>query len=140
VTAHAYGEAGGQFRQTFTFTDRAGVACQLAGWPTIDVLDAAGRAQAEKIERVRQGSPSVPAWRPVTVKPLRTGSFDLYGADWNARADRACAKTSAVLITPRGNRSHLRVPVRDPDCGTPLFISPIIAGSSDAQAWSEVVG
>lgn len=141
VSAHGYGVAGGQFDQTFTFTNRSDATCRLTGWPAVAVLDAAGQPRSVRTERVRQDTPPQPASSIVTLKPHGTASFDVYGADWDALHNRACPYTSAVAVTPPGSVAHLTVRVHFPVCTTSkLLVSPLIAGSSDRQAWSTVVG
>jgi hypothetical protein len=139
VTPHAYGEAGGQFRETFTFENRSRATCRLAGWPRLQIADAAGRAQDTTTQRVRQNSPPLPAWTSVAIKPHATASFDVYGADYDALHNHACSETSAAFITLPHNTTRLSIGVRMPDCGYALYVSPVIAGGSDTPSWSEVV-
>jgi hypothetical protein len=46
--------------------------------------------------------------------------------------------TSAVSIVSPGNKSPLSVHVVVPDCGSCL-VAPLIAGSTDTDAWSSIV-
>jgi hypothetical protein len=129
LVARHYGEAGGQFAQTFTFTNLSRRACKLAGWPSV-------RASAGTI-RVVLGKPGEQPYRTVILQP-RGGmaSFDLFGADYDAAAERACPRTSALWVTPP-RASPMRVAVRIPNCG--LFdIAPIVAGGTDRASWSAV--
>jgi hypothetical protein len=132
-----YGEAGGQFIQTFTFTNRGHSACQMRGWPTLRVRDKSGRAVPVRSRRVVQGAPTAPPFKIVVLFPYGAASFDVYGADWNALANRSCSHTTAILVTPPGAGEKLSTAVKMPKCG--LFdVAPVIAGKSDREAWSVV--
>ena len=138
VTAHGYGEAGGQFTQTFTFRNIAASRCALAGWPTFRLAKASGRIVPTKTQRVRQTTPPAPASKLVVLAPRRTASFDVYGADYDALHDVACPTTSAAAIAAPRTSSPLFVRLRVPDCGT-FLIAPVVTGSSDRDSWSTYV-
>jgi Protein of unknown function (DUF4232) len=132
-----YGEAGGQFIQTFTFTNHAQSACRLPGWPTIRVRSKSGRAVSVRSRRVVQGPPSAPPFRTVVLHPHDAASFDVYGADWNGLANRPCPYTTAITVNPPGAADRISAAVRMPICG--LFdVAPVIAGRVDRQSWSAV--
>ncbi len=132
-----YGEAGGHFIQTFTFTNVAHSACRLPGWPTIRVRSKSGRAVSVRSRRVVQGAPSAPPFRTVVLHPHDAASFDVYGADWNGLANRPCPYTTAITVTPPSAADKLSAAVRMPICG--LFdVAPVIAGKTDRQSWSVV--
>ena len=126
VQPTSYGEAGGQFVQTFTLTNVGANACRLAGWPAL---------RAPSI-RVVQGDPSAKPFHTVVVQPGGVAAFDLFGADYDALANRACPKTHALLIAAPG-AAPSRVQVALPFCG-PFYVTPVIAGNTDRNAWSEV--
>jgi hypothetical protein len=131
-----YGEAGGQFVQTFTFTNTSQGSCQLAGWPTLRLVDASGKSEVAPTIRVVQGQPVTRPFRTVVVQPGRAAAFDVFGADFDALANRACPKTRGFLVTPPGVAPS-RVAVSVPFCG-PFDVAPIIAGSTDHNAWSTI--
>jgi len=131
-----YGEAGGQFVQTFTFTNTSQGACQLAGWPALRLVDASGKAEATPTIRVVQGQPVRRPFRTVVVQPGAAAAFDVFGADFDAAANRACPKTRGFLVAPPGVAA-LRVAVSVPFCG-PFDVAPIIAGTTDRNAWSTI--
>jgi hypothetical protein len=120
-----YGEAGGQFIQTFVVTSAGSSACRLAGWPSL----------ARSI-RVIQQQPASHPFRTVVVRPGRPASFDVFGADWNAMANRACPKTHTLLVALPGVAAR-SIAVALPDCG-PFDVSPVVGGASDRNAWSTV--
>jgi hypothetical protein len=132
-----YGEAGGQFIQTFTFTNVSGADCRLGGWPGFRVLEASRRLVPT--QRVRQNAPGRPAWRSVVVPPNRSASFDVYGADFDAARDVACPKTSSASITVPNDSAEMSVRLRIPNCGR-FLVAPLLAGSIDRDSWSSVVG
>ena len=136
LVASRYGEAGGSFIQTFVFTNAGGAPCRLAGWPSIALRTESGRAGRVRAIRVVQGAPKAPPFRPVTLEPGGAASFDLFGADWNVRLNRACSKTSGLFVVPPGAR-RIPVSVAIPDCGG-FFVAPIVAGRTDRDAWSVV--
>jgi Protein of unknown function (DUF4232) len=132
-----YGEAALQFRQTLTLRNVSSRACELGGWPNVRVKDERLRVVAVRTVRVVQGSPNAPPFRVVTLRPGGAASFNVYGPDWNAAANRECRKTSAILVRPPGARATLDVRVRIPSCG-PFYIAPLIAGRRDRNSWSFV--
>jgi hypothetical protein len=128
LSATFYGEALGSFTQTFTLTNASTRVCRLRGWPSMPSVTS---------RRVVQGAPTAPPFETVVLKPGAAASFDVYGADFDAVANRPCPQTSTVRIAPPGARSALSVRARMPDCG--LFeVAPVIAGKSDRIAWSVV--
>src|SRR5262245_42279719 len=129
VAATGYGEAGGQFTQTFTFTNASHRTCSLRGWPRLSLQTRTGRAVPVSSRRVRQGAPGTPAFRTVVLRPLAAASFNVYGGDWNRVANRRCPQTRAVLITPPGAGSALSVAVRLSNCAssTSPRLSPVKA-------------
>jgi len=134
LTDGAYGEAALQFTQTLTFTDRARASCWLAGWPRLSVP---GRSRPVKTVRVVQGASGSRPFTRVLLTASGAASFDLYGADWDASANRPCPQTAALLVAPPGTQTALRVRVRVPDCGR-FYVAPLVAGRRDRAAWSLV--
>jgi len=126
------------FTVTFTFTNASGRACDLTGWPTVGLEAASGKPVALRTERVIQGL-SLSSVRLVALAPGGAASFDIYGADFDTGADRACpTTTSLIVVTPPNSRIAFRTPLRVPDCGL-FFVAPIIGGRSDRLAWSKIV-
>jgi hypothetical protein len=132
-----YGVGLGQFLQTFTFTNASAHACWLRGWPEFALEGRSGAPIVVRTRRVRQGNPSAPAYRTVVLRPRGAASFNVYGEDWDHLANKACANTTRVLVTPPHTHSALSVAVRLPDCGS-FYIAPVIAGKRDRDAWSVV--
>jgi uncharacterized protein DUF4232 len=137
LAATFYGEAGGQFIQTFTLTNASRQACSLSGWPRVAVESRSGHPKRTSFRRVIQGSPTARPFRTVVLRPRAAGAFDVYGADWNHVADKPCPRTSAVRITPPDARSAVSAAVKMPNCGL-LYVAPVIAGKIDRQSWSVV--
>ena len=131
-----YGEAGGQFTQTFTATNDGSADCSLAGWPTLRLKSRSGKVGAARSIRVVQGNRSSKPFETVVVHPGGAASFDVFGADWDLLANRACPKTHGLLITLPGV-APLSVTVALPYC-SPFYIAPIVAGRTDRDAWSAV--
>jgi len=73
----------------------------------------------------------------VVLDPHGSASFDVYGADWNASANRRCPHTTAISVTPSSAGDKLLAAVRMPNCGL-LDVAPLIAGRVDRQSWSVV--
>jgi hypothetical protein len=136
IRASFYGEAAGQFTQTFTVTNAASTRCRLAGWPTVRLQEPSGREVPARSVRVVQGRPSSRPFRPVILAPGGAASFDVFGADWNALTGRACPKTRALLVALPG-AAPIPVTVALPYC-SPFSIAPLIAGTRDRDAWSSV--
>ena len=137
LRAGAYGEAAQQFTQTLTFTNTSSRRCELMGWPGLRVKNGSGRLAAVTIVRVVQGPPGARPFGRVLLRPRDAASFDVYGADWDAGADRPCRKTSALLVRPPGDRPALEVRRRLPNCSR-LFVAPLISGRRDRDMWSRV--
>jgi Protein of unknown function (DUF4232) len=137
LAAGFYGEAMGSFTQTFTFTNDSRHACQLAGWPRLKLASQSSLAVAVASRRVVKNAPPAPAFATIVLKPRGAASFNVYGADWNHAKNRSCPETNAALIAPPGDFATLSVAVRMPNCGL-FYIAPLIAGSTDHQAWSVV--
>jgi hypothetical protein len=131
-----YGEAGGQFMQAFTFTNTGQGACQLAGWPTLRLVEAFGKTEAAPTIRVVQGQSLTRPLRAVVVQPGTAAAFDVFGADFDALDNRACPKTRGFVVALPGVAPS-RVAVSVPFCG-PFDVAPIIAGSTDRNAWSAI--
>ena len=131
-----YGEAGGQFIQTFTLTNAGENACRLAGWPVLRSVDVSGHTEPAPSIRVVQGKPAAKPFDTLVVRPGKVAAFDIFGADYDALANRACPKTRALLLgAPGVPPSRVRVVV--PFCG-PFYVAPVVAGSIDRDAWSVV--
>jgi Protein of unknown function (DUF4232) len=131
-----YGEAGGQFIQTFTLTNAGANACRLAGWPTLRGVVASGKTEPAPSIRVVQGKPAVKPFRTVVLQPGSVAAFDIFGADYDALANRACPKTRALLLAAPGVAPS-RATVTLPFCG-PFYVAPVVAGGTDRDAWSVV--
>jgi Protein of unknown function (DUF4232) len=138
LAATFYGEAGGQFVQTFTFTNVSRQACRMEGWPRIGIEVAPSQRVAVRTRRVVQGQSGGRPFARVLLRSQGAASFDVYGEDWDHLRDRSCPKTTAALVTPPGGPAALRVSVRDPSCPSGLEIAPLTAGRIDRQAWSVV--
>ena len=137
LAASFYGEAGGQFTQTFTFTNVSQAACRLSGWPRIGVLDHAGRNVVTRTLRVVQNAPLQRPYGSVVLRSRGAASFDLFGADWNFSTNRPCARAGAVRVEPPGTRTALAVRVDVPNCGR-FYIAPVVSGRTDRRSWSVV--
>jgi hypothetical protein len=130
---HGNFAAADQFRESVTFTNVSHSACQLTGWPQVQVVTN-GPYRLAGVSDVFQASPS----KPVHLEPGWTASFDVYGAVWNAILNQACSsKVSGLMVTPPGDTKSVFVKVEEPDCGG-FYVSPVIAGSSDRQSWTSV--
>jgi Protein of unknown function (DUF4232) len=138
LAATFYGEAGGQFIETFAFTNVSSRACRIAGWPRLRVEGRSHRVVAARVRRVVQGQLHAPPFVSVPLRPRGAASFDVYGPDWDFRANRSCPRTTAALVTPPENTDPLRVIVRMPNCPGGFEIAPLIAGRTDRLSWSFV--
>jgi uncharacterized protein DUF4232 len=137
IAATFYGEAGGQFTQTFTLTNVSRHACSVRGWPRLAIEGRSGHPVRTFTRRVIQGSPTARPFRTVLLGPRAAGAFDVYGADWNFAANKPCPRTTLVLIAPPAARSAVSVSVRVPNCGR-FSIAPVVAGKADRRSWSVV--
>jgi hypothetical protein len=133
-----YGAAGGQFIATFTFINLDRAACGMSGWPRVEIEDAAGRTVRAPIRRVVQGSSLSHPYSRVVVRPEGAASFDLYGADFDARSGRLCASTGAIRAAPPETGAFLVTRVKVPLCRFGFYLAPLVAGRSDRSSWSFV--
>jgi hypothetical protein len=136
LTARFYGEAGGEFMQTFTAMNTAATACSVAGWPTLRLRSPSGRLEPALSIRVVQGGPSSRPFATVVLRPGGAASFDVFGADWDALANRACPKTHGLFVV-LPDVAPLPVAVAMPYCSA-FYVAPIVAGPIDRHAWSVV--
>jgi len=135
---HANQAAGGQFSETFTFTNISSRDCGLGGWPGLQAV-VAGVPRSSSAIRVRQGGPSGPPWVAVTLVPGAAASFDIYGQDFDAAASKPCpAVTSGFVVVPPDDTAQMFVAAPEPDCGS-FYVAPVIAGNVDRSAWSTEV-
>jgi Protein of unknown function (DUF4232) len=129
LAATFYGEAGGQFVQTLTFTNVGTHTCRLAGWP---------RLEGPAARRVVQGNPAARPFRSVLVRPRGAASFDVFGADWDVLRNQACPTLARLTVAlPSGARTW-RVAVRLPRCPAGFLVAPLVAGRTDRASWSVV--
>jgi Protein of unknown function (DUF4232) len=126
LVAGFQGAAAGQFLQTFTFVNVSRRTCTLEGWPRLVGIPSRRVVQAKPVVRV-------------VVRPGGAASFDVFGEDWNHRADTPCPVTRSVQVIPPGGNAALSVAVRMPNCQG-HEVAPMIAGRVDRDAWSTVVG
>jgi hypothetical protein len=138
LAASFYGEAGGQFIQTFTFTNIARRVCRMAGWPTLEIEVGSHRQIPVRTRRVVQGPLNARPFASVLLRASGAASFDVYGADWDFSRNRSCPRATAARVTPPGGAAALRVGVRIPNCPSGFLIAPLIAGRTDHQSWSFV--
>jgi hypothetical protein len=138
IAASFYGEAGGQFMQTFTFTNISRRVCRIGGWPSLEIEVASHRPVPVRTRRVIQGALRVRPFASLLLRARGAASFDVYGADWDFQRNRSCPLATAALVTPAGGRAALRVGVRIPNCPGGFYIAPVIAGRTDRQSWSFV--
>jgi hypothetical protein len=136
LVASSYGEAGTQFIQTLRFTNRSKATCQMSGWPTVRVADSLGHPVRTNTIRVVQGSPSARPFKTVVLRSGAAASFDIYGADWNVSANRACPNATRVSVA-LPDALQLLVRVKLPNCGE-FYVAPIVAGKTDRDSWSVV--
>lgn len=138
LAASFYGEAGGQFTQTFTFTNFSRRVCRMGGWPSLEVEVGSHRPVPVRTRRVVQGPERARPFMSVLLRMRDAASFDVYGADWDFLRNRSCPLATAALVTPAGGGEALRVGVRIPNCPGGFEIAPVIAGRTDRQSWSVV--
>jgi hypothetical protein len=136
LAASIYGEAGGQFSQTLTFTNVSHRTCRISGWPRLAAVYGADTTGSVRTRRVIQSSR--PPFEPIVLRHRSAVSFDLYGADWNAVANRPCPRTSAIAVIPPNGTSAVRVALKIPGCRFGFHIAPLVAGRTDRESWSVV--
>ncbi len=135
--------AAGMLSQSFVLTDTAPTDCSLDGWPGFFVYDAAGVDIPATVDRVDyEASKGTEGPSKVTLEPGRSASFGVFGEDYDAVANHACAYESAgALVDPPNSSSALdpttpptvdgqmlSVPVQLPDCGT-YEVGPVLPGT-----------
>jgi len=138
LAASFYGEAGGQFIQTFTFTNISRRVCHMEGWPSLEIEVGSRHPVPVRTRRVVQGPLRARPFASVLLRAHGAASFDVYGADWDFLRNRSCPQATAALVTPAGGSGALRVGVRIPNCPGGFLIAPVIAGRTDRQSWSFV--
>jgi hypothetical protein len=114
--------AAGHVYVPILFRATGGEPCTLRGYPTIVAVDAAGDVVA------RAGRAPGP---PVGTVVLRRGRVaSALVAAVNVPGDTPCPPEAvALLVTPPGARTAVRVPVRLPACAG-MTVGPVVAGST----------
>src|SRR5881392_1832772 len=75
LAASFYGEAGGQFIQTFTFTNISGRVCRMEGWPRLGIEVSSHRPVPVRTRRVVQGPPGARPFASVLLRTRGAASF-----------------------------------------------------------------
>ena len=132
------GAALGEFVQTLTVSNVGAHACEIGGWPRIQVEDVAGHQVLVPVRRVVQTPAHAKPFREVVVEPQGAASFNLYGADFDAVSGRGCPVGVLLSVRPPGAQGTLHVRANVPRCRYGYYISPLIAGSNDRLAWTFV--
>jgi len=128
--------AAGSLLEPFTLTNVSHATCSVAGWPTVRLVDAGGRAMRTRTFRYTYSNRvKVPFW-VVTVHPGRAASFNYFASDWNPIANRACPNARRVRVRLPAQRRWFSVVLKIPACGT-LYVDPLIAGRTDGR-WGGV--
>ena len=89
LAASFYGEAGGQFIQTFTFTNVSRRVCRMEGWPSLEIEVASHRPVPVRTRRVVQGPLRA---RPFARVLLRARGASDRGSRHSLRGTRSAAR------------------------------------------------
>jgi len=128
-----YGEAQAmnQPRAELEFTNRGSRACQMYGWPTVQMLD---RGDMALPTRAKDASATyVPGTQetPVVVA-LAPGGHAYFGVGWeNDVAPGPCERPASLRITPPGQRASMTVDVAP--AGARYLTSAWVAPSTSCQ-------
>jgi Protein of unknown function (DUF4232) len=128
--------AAGSLLEPFTLENVSHATCRVAAWPTVRLIDAAGRAVPTRTFRYTYSNRVKVPFRVVVVRPGRAASFNYFAADWNAGANRACPNARKVRVRLPAQRRWLSVVLEIPACGT-LYVDPFVAGPTDDR-WGGV--
>ena len=113
-------------QEVFSLRTR-GAPCQLEGYPTVRLLDAAGATLPLTYRHGGFGlSPAGP--RPVTISPDTTASLELGTARTGT-----CRAAATVVVTLAGDTTSLRAATTLRVCGGSVGVSPILR-RADAEA------
>jgi hypothetical protein len=105
------------------FRNTGGRRCQLAGFPGVAGLNAAGQ-QAVQAQRVRSGPPV----RVVTLGPGQVASALVTGTDVPTGNATTCPSYT-LLVTPPGETRSTRVAATLPGCSG-LGVRPVVSGTT----------
>ena len=126
----------GSLLEPLTLTNVSHATCSVAGWPTVRLLDADGRAVHARSFRYTYSNRVKVPFRVVPVRPGRAASFNYFAAGWNPVANRACTNARQVRVRLPAQHQWLSVLLKIPACET-LYVDPLIAGRTDAR-WGGV--
>ena len=130
--------ASGTHATTVALRNLSTRSCILAGYPSLQMLDAAGKKMAT---RTVDGGRSDVTDHPVTVvviSPEQSGSFVVtYGSP--SPGHSSCPSSTSLQVTPPTNVDPLTVPVVLSPCnGGVLTVSPMLPGANGVAAGTSV--
>jgi len=111
--------------QTLFTLRTSGRDCQLEGYPTVALRDAAGRALSAT---VRRGGYGLPAERPAAVTLSRGTSVSFYVA--TAR-EQGCAAAATLVVTLPGTKQPLTAATTAEVCDEQVGITPVRRETDD---------
>lgn len=118
------------------FTNGGQIACQLAGYPRVAILDGAGKqiSQAARtpsgyLGGIRNGKPPFPV---VVLNGGQSASALLEGLIFNPTTTKACPAAPALLTTPPASTLPIRVPGSIGICAQ-VQIHPVVEGSTGSR-------
>ena len=122
VRANGINGAAGTIRGAWVFTDLSGQACDLDGYPDLQLYGRAGRPIPTTVKRNLLPAPS-------HVKLLPGGSATFYSSYSDVSSGPGTCPTSAVIqITPPNAAASLYIPARLQACRGIVHVSAVLRG------------
>lgn len=125
----------GTIVESAVFTNVSSSRCSLAGYPRLQMLNAAG---ARLPTLIRHGGPAAPIRaRPVPLTPGAHASFYITFENSTGFGSASCPTSALVRITPPGDKTPISIPWRlNPYGGSTIarlrcgeiMVSPVVSG------------
>jgi hypothetical protein len=137
ITATATGAGLGHVGVLFTLHNTSSAACQLDGYPSLQLLGGDGKTLPTTVVRAVSGAYLFPAVVPhrLALPPGGVGSFDLQygdnpaGAAANEPYATACPPAKQVEVTMPDASNHTVVATSMAPCGGQVIVSPVVPGA-----------
>jgi len=120
--------------RAFVLTNVSSTACAVQGWPAVKLVLQSGQVISPSVRLFHYDSSGAPNHvlqpRAITLQPRSVATFLLFDQDWNYKANKACARIRAMLVTPPGADTRLVVPKGLGQYCAPLNVGPLVPGLS----------
>jgi hypothetical protein len=126
VRANGINGAAGTIHGAWVFTNLSSKACDLDGYPDLQLYGRAGRPMPTTVQRNLPPAPS-----HVTLSPGGTATFYTSYNDVPS-GSHACQRSAVIQITPPNAAASLFIPARLEACRGIVHVSAVVGGTHHA--------